>query len=213
MRRCRQTPVQQASRRAAISSKNSVQPSVIRDSGRRPKTEVFSKSFRSLLQPFDLQSIHQYGLTAASCSSEGSPKPAYGGDVVRGPEDGGTGYERIGSGVRNAADVLHFDAPIYLQVDRLSGGVDASTNSRNLRQHIINEALAAKSGVHAHHQHQIQSLQHIIQPSHRTGRIERDACATAETFDQLDGPIQMAGRLRVNRNDVSAALRKVDRKS
>src|SRR5574337_1868345 len=106
MRQCRCTQARQYSRQATIS--------------------IERKTRRA-------RNLPVYGSTPTFYNANGGPKLGYGGRVVWSSEDGGARHEGVGSGFRNAADVLHLYAAVLLQIDRLSDRVDASANGRNLR--------------------------------------------------------------------------------
>jgi hypothetical protein len=69
----------------------------------------------------------------------------------------------VGPGGDRARRGLDIDAAIDLQVDRLAGGVDHRADRLDLAQLALDEALPAETGIDAHHQHQIDLLEQIIE--------------------------------------------------
>ena len=68
------------------------------------------------------------------------------------------------------------------------------------------EALPAEAGIDAHHQDQVDLLEHIIERLGRRRRIERDAGALAQRLDLLDGAVEVRPGFGMDGDDVGAGL-------
>ena len=97
-------------------------------------------------------------------------------------------------------------APASAMARMLSGLTPPSTSSRTLRPVASacassvaapgaawagggDEALATEAGVHAHQHHQVEPIQHMVQPLQRRGRVEHQAGLAALVADQLQRAI------------------------
>src|SRR5688572_31143856 len=105
------------------------------------------------------------------------------GGVIRSAEDRGARDERVGTGGRDAADVRDLDAAVDLQPDRPARAVDEPPHGRDLRQHGFDELLPAKAGVHRHQQHEIDFIEHVLEPVERRRRVEYEPALAAALAD------------------------------
>src|SRR5690606_16295769 len=130
--------------------------------------------------------------------------------VVGCAEDGGSGYERIGAGGMDRPDVVHFDAAVDLQADRLTPrlypSVDAATGLAQLVQRVRNELLATEPRVHRHEQHEIELVHDVLHPVQRGGGIEHQAGPTAMVANQGQRTVRVARSFRVEGDDIGAGL-------
>ena len=63
-----------------------------------------------------------------------------------------------------------------------------------------------KPGIDAHHQHQVDLLEHIVEHLGRGRRIERHAGLLAQRLDPLDGAMEVRSGLGMDGDDVGAGL-------
>src|SRR5699024_3193679 len=140
-----------------------------------------------VLSYIELRSSHLYTLFEAPNSSTDKRVPHAADDpgVVRLAENGGTGDEGVGSGCRSSSDVVRIDAAVDLQPDVASAGIDQRTRLGDLAQRLINEGLAAETGVDRHDQHHVDAFHDVFQPAQRRGRIEHQPGPAAAVARQL----------------------------
>ena len=77
---------------------------------------------------------------------------------------------------------------------------------RELGQRVGDEALAAEAGIDAHHQHQVDDVDDVLERRHRGRRIDRDAGLLALGADRLQRAVEMRAGLGVDGDDVGAGL-------
>src|SRR3979411_1644237 len=92
--------------------------------------------------------------------------------VVRAAEYGAAGDEGVGTGRSDALDVLDLDAAVDLEPDIPARGVNELARALHLLQRRVNEALAAKAGIDAHDEHQIDLVENVFEHLERSCRIE-----------------------------------------
>src|SRR3546814_3606689 len=68
------------------------------------------------------------------------------------------------------------------------------------------EALPAKAGIDAHHQHQVDVFQYVIEHLGGRGGVERNARLLAQRLDALDGAVDMGTGLGMDGDDVGPRL-------
>src|SRR5512144_1580926 len=110
--------------------------------------------------------------------------------VIVGPEDRGAGDERVGAGTGDRADVVDLHAAVNLEPDRAAGAlhrrVDLEARLRELLERMRDERLSAEPRVDRHDQHEIELVDHVIEPDERRGRIEHEPRLAAAVVDQPD---------------------------
>ena len=121
----------------------------------------------------------------------------------RGPgdEDGGAGVDRLPRrfGIDAAVD-LELDVEVFLG--------DALGDRLDLAQLAGDELLAAEARIDAHHQHQVDFLEHIIEHLGRRRRVQRDAGFLAQPLDALDRAMEVRPGFGMDGDDVRAGLGK-----
>jgi hypothetical protein len=70
------------------------------------------------------------------------------------------------------------------------------------------ETLSAEARIDAHHQHEIETVQHIFDRAFRRRRIERRAGRFPACADQLQRAVEMLAGFRMNGDDVGGAFAK-----
>src|SRR5699024_9828204 len=95
------------------------------------------------------------------------------------------------------ADVVRLDAAIDLQPDIAAAGVYAPTRLGQLAQRAVYERLAAKAGVHAHDEHQVDLVDEPVQHVQRRGRVEDQPHLAARLPDRLHAAVRMNDRVGV----------------
>ena len=80
---------------------------------------------------------------------------------------------------------------------------------RELGQRLRDELLAAESRIHRHDQHQIDLVDHVVQPVQRRRRIEHQSRRAARVADQLDGAVDVLGGFRMKADVRRARLGEV----
>src|SRR2546421_594648 len=113
------------------------------------------------------------------------------GFVVRAGEYGAAGDEGVGTGRRDALDVLGLDAAVDLEPDVPARGVDEFARALHLLQRRVNEALAAKARVDAHDEHEIDLVENVLEYLERGCRIEGQPRPAARRLDQAQRPIHV----------------------
>ena len=83
--------------------------------------------------------------------------------VVGAAEDRAAGHEGVGAGGGDALDVLHLDAAVDLETDVAPAGLDEAAGALDLGQRRVDEALPAKARVHAHDEHQVDLVDHVLE--------------------------------------------------
>ncbi len=126
--------------------------------------------------------------------------------VVRLPEDGGTGDERVRACPRDRLDVVRLHAPVDLQPHLAAALVDAPPDLRQLGQRAGYELLATEPGIHRHDQHQVDVVERVVEPVQRRGRIEHQARPAAHFTDQADGAVDVPARLGMKADPVRAGF-------
>src|SRR4030088_2160551 len=111
--------------------------------------------------------------------------------VVRAAEYGAAGDEGVGTGRSDALDVLDLDAAVDLEPDIPARGVNELARALHLLQRRVNEALAAKAGIDAHDEHQIDLVENVFEHLERSCRIEGQSRPAARRPDQAQGPIHV----------------------
>ena len=86
-------------------------------------------------------------------------------------------------------------------MDALSGGF-------NFAQRALNKALAAKAGVDAHDQNQVNVVHHPVQHIQRLGGVEHQAHLAARAFYGLNAAVHMARGIGVKADEVGPRLGK-----
>src|SRR5260370_34484680 len=85
-------------------------------------------------------------------------------------------------------DVVDLDAAVDFEPDLASAtsvdGVDARTRELELRQCLGDERLAAEAGIDRHDQHEVEFLEHMVEPDERTRRIEHKGGLVAADVDE-----------------------------
>src|SRR3546814_8322245 len=89
-----------------------------------------------------------------------------------------------------SSDVCSSDLPDRLDLAKLAG----------------DEALPAKAGIDAHHQHQVDVFQYVIEHLGGRGGVERNARLLAQRLDALDGAVDMGTGLGMDGDDVGPRL-------
>src|SRR5215813_12426991 len=132
----------------------------------------------------------------------------YGGDVLRvrpAPENGRARHQHVGAGARAVACVFGSDAAVDLQVDGPPS--NHGPHPPDLLQHRRNEFLPAESRIDAHHQNQVEAVEHIHKLALRGVRGDRDAGFLAGGADELQRAVEMRTCLGMHGDDVGASLR------
>jgi len=83
---------------------------------------------------------------------------------------------------------------------------DAARDRLDFLQLTGEEFLAAEAGVDAHHQHEVDVLEHVIEHLGRGRRIERHAGLLTERLDPLDRAVEVRPRLGMDGDDVRAGF-------
>ena len=91
-------------------------------------------------------------------------------------------------------------------MDVAAAAVDAFADLAQFFQRRRNEGLTAESGIHRHHQHQVDVFQHPVQHFQRRGRVQHDARLAALCADQLDGAVHVRAGFGVKADGVGAGL-------
>src|SRR6185503_9664835 len=105
--------------------------------------------------------------------------------------------ERVGAGGRDPPDVRDLDAPVDLEPYGQLRAIDQRPDGRNLRQHRLDELLPAEARVDGHQQHEVDLVEHVIEPIERRRRIEHEAALAAVLADQLQCPVDVLARFGV----------------
>ena len=119
-----------------------------------------------------------------------------------------TALGRVRAGGNRLARGFIVDAAIDLKVDGAARGIDGLAQALHLLKLARDESLTAETGIDAHHQHQIDLFQYVIEHLGRGRRVERHARLLAERLDALDRAVQMWSRLLMHGDDVAARLGK-----
>ena len=98
------------------------------------------------------------------------------------------------------------DAAIDGEIDGAPAGVDQRPERLDLAELARDEALAAKSRVDAHHQHQIDVAQDRFDGVDRRRRVERDPHPLARALDALESAIQVGACFDVDGYGVGTGL-------
>src|SRR3546814_9593418 len=84
--------------------------------------------------------------------------------------------------------------------------VDRFPDRLDLAKLAGDEALPAKAGIDAHHQHQVDVFQYVIENLGGRGGVERNARPLAPRLDALDGAVDMGTGLGMDGDDVGPRL-------
>jgi hypothetical protein len=87
------------------------------------------------------------------------------------------------------------------------------THILNLAQRRVNETLATKAGVDAHDQHQVNVVNHPVQHIQRLAGLNTSPALTAFGLDGLNAAVHVAGRVRVEADEVSTGIGKRGRQA
>ena len=68
----------------------------------------------------------------------------------------------------------------------------------NFWLHGCDVLLAAESGVHRHHQHEINQVKHVLYGCGWCCWVERNGCASPKVVDVGEGAVKVRTRLRMN---------------
>ena len=74
---------------------------------------------------------------------------------------------------------------------------------------MLDEGLPSETGIHRHDQHEIELVEHVVEPLQGGRRIKCETGATAAVVDQANGAVDVLRRLGVKRDDVCAGLGKI----
>src|SRR5579872_3544875 len=96
---------------------------------------------------------------------------------------------------RDRANVVHLHAPIDLEPHCPAGRIDAPPGLGQLLQGGGNELLTPEPRIHGHDQHHVQLLQGVVEIVERRRRIEYQARLATVLAYELNGPIDVIGRL------------------
>src|SRR5882762_5890821 len=124
--------------------------------------------------------------------------------IVRAAEYRAAGDEGVGTGGRDAADVVDLDAAVDLEPDIPARGVNEFARALDLPQRRVNEALATKARIDAHDEHQIDLIENVLEHLERSGRIEGQPRAAARRLDQAQGPIHVQRSFGMEADHVGA---------
>src|SRR5262245_145636 len=117
------------------------------------------------------------------------------GGVIGSPKDRRARDERVGACRRDPADVRDLDAAVDLEPHGQARAVDERADGRDLRQHRLDELLPAEPRVHGHQEHEIDLVEHVIEPVKRRRGIENEPALATAFADQLQSPVDVLGRL------------------
>jgi hypothetical protein len=117
-------------------------------------------------------------------------------------------HKGVGPGVGHAADVVHLDAAVHLQPDVFAAGQDAFARGLNLAQRSVDKALAAKTGVDAHDEDEVNVVNHPVQHVQRLRRVEHQAGLAAFGLDRLNAAVHMARGIGVKADEVGPGVGK-----
>ena len=128
--------------------------------------------------------------------------------ISRGPaaECRGSGNEHVRSGIDRLRRGLGIDPAIDLEANVKSLLGDALGDRLDLAELAGDELLSAETRIDAHHQHEIDVLEHIIERLGRRRRVERHAGLLAERLDPLDRAVEVRAGLRMDGDDVGPGL-------
>ena len=112
----------------------------------------------------------------------------------------------VGAGLDAFPRRLGIDAAIDLEIDRPARGVDRLAQGGDLGELALDEGLAAEAGIDAHHQHEIEVAQHVLDGGDRRRRVEHAARLLAQALDELDRAVDVRARLGMERDRVGAGL-------
>ena len=102
------------------------------------------------------------------------------GDAGGAAEDGGAGYEDVGTGGHAQRGSLRIDAAVQLEIAARIQPVDHLRGRGDLAQRRVDESLIAKAGVHRHDQHLVHVRQNFLERLGRRGWIDHDAGPLAQ---------------------------------
>ena len=97
---------------------------------------------------------------------------------------------------RSGAMFATLTPPSTSSRDRQARAVDESSDRRDLRQHRFDELLPAEARVHGHQQHEVDFVEHVLEPVERRRRIEHEAALAAALANQLQRAIDVLASLR-----------------
>lgn len=123
-------------------------------------------------------------------------------------KDGTARHKGVRTGIGHSADVAFLDAAVHFQSNVLAAGVDALAHGFDLAQGAVDEALAAKAGVHAHEQNQVQIFNHPVQHIQWHGGVEHQTGLDAVRLDVLDAAVHVGRCIRVEADVVCSCLGK-----
>src|SRR5690606_24744334 len=107
--------------------------------------------------------------------------------VVGGSKHGTARHQGVGPGGHDFGDVVHLHATVHFEPDGLATvghvGVDALTGVHQFRQGTGDELLPAEARVHAHEQHHVEFVHHMVHQRQRRGRVEHQAGLAAVVTD------------------------------
>ena len=83
----------------------------------------------------------------------------------------------------------------------------SAAHRRDLRQRRLDELLPAETGVHGHQEHEVDLVEHVLEPVERRRRIEHEAALAAVLANQLQRSIDVLGRFGMEA-DVGRARRR-----
>lgn len=99
--------------------------------------------------------------------------------IAAGAEHRRTGHKGVGPGAGDLGDVVHLHAAVDLEEDLAAAaggvGVDLGPRLAQLVESAGDEGLAAVAGVHAHQEHHVELVHHVVHPGEGRGRVEHQA--------------------------------------
>ena len=112
-------------------------------------------------------------------------RPSRPGRVV-GLEHRAPGDEDVDTRIRGEPDRARRDPAVDLDLDRQPARVDLGPQATHLVEHLGDERLAAPTGVHTHHEHQVDLVEEGQQLLHRRRRVGHDPDAHPEVAHAPD---------------------------
>jgi 23S rRNA (uracil1939-C5)-methyltransferase len=115
-------------------------------------------------------------------------------------------HEHVGAGRSSMRDGVGADAAINLDIDVVAAGVGHGPYLGDLGRHGRNVGLTAEAGVHRHHQHQINQVEHMGHGRRRRRRIEGDRRLDAERANVAEGAMQMLAGFGVHDEPLATSV-------
>ena len=122
------------------------------------------------------------------------------------PEGGGSRDQRGCARADRLSRRFGVDAAIDFELDLQTLLGDAVRDRFDLGQLAGNELLPAEAGIHGHHQHEIELLEHIVERLGGRRGVEGDAGLLAQGLHPLDRAVEVRPGLGMDGDDVGAGF-------